>query len=488
MKKTIPIPFNPEEFRKEGYLLVDTLSDYLNETLSGSEMAVLPWIEPDKLAEIFSFDHGSGQNEPFEDFVKKILKYTNHLHHPRYIGHQVTSPLPLTALIQLTTSLLNNGAAIYEMGPVAMAMERNLVRYFAALIGYSASCDGILTHGGSAGNLTAMLAIRQNMSDYNIWEEGVKEKQKPGFMISEQSHYSIGRNAKIMGLGDESLVRVPYDNNYRMKVSLLEENKKEAEDKGIKIVSVVANSCSTATGSYDDLNRIADFCEKYKLWMHVDGAHGTGVLFSEKYRNRLNGIERADSLIIDFHKMLLVPGLNTMVLFRNGEKSYETFAQKASYLFKKTNENEWYNSAKRTLECTKSAMGIVAYTAVKYYGATYYKEYIDSRYDLATWFAEKITETNEMEVAVMPDANIVCFRYAPAKYDDESLNKLNSLIRDKIIKEGSFYIVQTELDGRIWLRVTIINPVTSEEDLADLIKRVAEVGSGLIEELEVQKN
>ena len=483
MKTKIPAPFNPEEFRNEGHKLVDTLSDYLHRVLQAEETIVLPWNEPDKLAEIFSFDSGSGENESFGDFTGRILRYTNHLHHPHYIGHQVTSPLPLTALAQLTTSLLNNGAAIYEMGPVAMAMERNLVRYFAELIGYSASCDGIFTHGGSAGNLTAMLAIRQNMSDYNIWEEGVREQHKPGFMISEQSHYSIGRNVKIMGLGDESLIRVPYDNNYRMKVSLLEEYKQRAEDKGIKIVSVVANSCSTATGSYDNLEYIADFCEKHGLWMHVDGAHGTGVLFSEKYRNRIKGIERADSVIIDFHKMLLVPGLNTMVLFRNGEKSYETFAQKASYLFKKADENEWFNSAKRTLECTKSAMGVIAYTAVKYYGASYYREYIDSRYDLAVRFANIIEESGELELAVKPDANIVCFRYVPAGKDDIELNKINAAIRDKIIKEGSFYIVQTELDGKIWIRTTLLNPVTDEDDLRELIRRVIELGREMVEML-----
>jgi L-2,4-diaminobutyrate decarboxylase len=476
MNTKIPAPFDPEEFRKEGHKLVDILSDYLTRTLLAEDKIVLPWTEPDKLAGIFSFDSGSGANESFENYIGRILKYTNHLHHPRYIGHQVTSPLPLTALAQFCTSLLNNGAAIYEMGPVAMAMEKNLVSYFAAMIGYSASCDGIFTHGGSAGNLTAMLAIRQNMSDYNIWEEGVREHQKPGFMISDQSHYSIGRNAKIMGLGGESLIRVPFDNNYRMKVSLLNEYKQKAEDKGIKVVSVVANSCSTATGSYDDLEKIADFCEKYNLWMHVDGAHGTGVLFSEKYRNKIKGVERADSVIIDFHKMLLVPGLNTMVLFRNGEKSYETFAQKASYLFRKTDENEWYNSAKRTLECTKSAMGVIAYTAVKYYGASYYRQYIDSRYDLATEFAEMIGGTPDMELAVKPDANIVCFRYAPKNHNDNELNNLNAIIRDKIIKEGSFYIVQTELDGKLWLRTTLLNPVTDKNDLKELINRIIKLG------------
>jgi L-2,4-diaminobutyrate decarboxylase len=483
MNTKIPAPFDPEEFRNEGHKLVDTLSDYLHKALKAEEKIVLPWNEPDKLAGIFSFDSGKGEKESFSNFTERILKYTNHLHHPHYMGHQVTAPLPLASLAQLTTSLLNNGAAIYEMGPVAMAMERNLVKYFALLIGYSASCDGIFTHGGSAGNLTAMLAIRQNMSDYNIWEEGVREKQKPGFMVSDQSHYSIVRNAKIMGLGDDSLIRVPYDNNYRMKVSLLEEYKQKAEDRGIKVVSVVANSCSTATGSYDDLNSIADFCEKHGLWMHADGAHGTGVLFSEKYRNKIKGLERSDSVIIDFHKMLLVPGLNTMVLFRNGEKSYETFAQKASYLFKKSDENEWYNSAKRTLECTKSAMGVIAYTAVKYYGTNYYREYIDSRYDLATRFAAMIEKSDNMELAVKPDANIVCFRYKPAGHYDLSLNKINAAIRDRIIKEGSFYIVQTELDGKIWLRTTLINPVTDDDDLKELIARVIEVGMEIVEGL-----
>jgi L-2,4-diaminobutyrate decarboxylase len=174
--------------------------------------------------------------------------------------------------------------------------------------------------------------------------------------------------------------------------------------------------------------------------------------------------------------MLLVPGLNTMILFKNGEKSYETFAQKASYLFKKTEQNEWYNSAKRTLECTKSAMGVVAYTAVKYYGNNYYKEYIDSRFDLAERFGRMIEENAEMELAIRPQANIICFRFAPKSIEGSSLNRINAAIRDKIIKEGSFYIVQTELEEKIWLRTVLLNPVTDENDLKELIDRVIELG------------
>ena len=476
IESKIPSPFNPEEFRKEGHILVDTLSDYLKKALSGNEMAVLPWNDPDQLAEIFTFESAGGEKEPLDSFFKRIIDHSIHIHHPHYIGHQVTSPLPVAVLAQFCTTLLNNGAAVYEMGPVNMAMEKNVINSFGSIIGYTTRFDGIFTHGGTAGNLTAMLAARQAKTDYNIWEDGVQDYKRPGFMISEQAHYSIGRNVKIMGLGNNSIIKVPVDSHFRMRTDLLEEIKIRSEKKGIKVISVIASSCSTATGSYDDLETIADFCEKYGLWMHVDGAHGMGVLFSDKYKNRVRGIERADSVVIDFHKMLLVPALNTLVMFRNGEKSYETFAQKASYLFQKSQINVWYNSAIRTIECTKSALGIIAYTALKYYGKNYYKEYIDSRYDLARTFAMMIKSNRQLELAVEPEANIICFRFAPQGIDDTTLNQINSVIRDKIIKEGSFYIVQVELCGKIWIRLTIINPVTSQDDLKDLLKRVAEVG------------
>ncbi|MFN8241682.1 MAG: aminotransferase class V-fold PLP-dependent enzyme [Bacteroidales bacterium] len=475
----IPGPFSPEAFRKEGHQLVDRLADYLGEALASKEMPVLPWRDPDELTSVFARVNNEDGEEPFDVFTEKVIRMSNHLHHPRYIGHQVTTPLPLTSLVQLCTSLLNNGAAVYEMGPVAMAMERSLVKYFGELIGYEGNYDGIFTHGGSAGNLTAMLAARQSMSDYNIWEEGIREGDRPGFIVSEQSHYGIARNIKIMGLGDKSVIRIGYDPDFRMKTGDLDACLEAATRQGIKVVAVVANSCSTATGTYDDLEAIGKFCRANNLWMHVDGAHGLGVLFSDKYRHLVKGLNMADSIVIDFHKMLLVGGLNTLVLFRNADRSFETFSQKATYLFRKNINNEWYNSAKRTLECTKSALGVVAYTAVKYYGKSYYKEYIDSRYDLASDFSKKIRESADFELAVTPSANIVCFRYNPGNKTNEELNSINALVRDRIIKGGRFYIVQTEIEGKLWLRITIINPVTALNDLLELTSHVREIAESI---------
>ena len=209
--------FNPELFRQEGHKMIDLLSEYLEKVVNRADIPVLLWTDPDKLADQYATILSNGNSEDFTDYIREVLERSNHLHHPRYIGHQVTSPLPHVALAQLCTTLLNNGAAIYEMGPVAMAMERNLVRLFSKMAGYEENADGIFTHGGSAGNLTAMLAIRQVKSPYNVWEEGVTRDLRSGFMVTDQSHYSIARNINIMGLGNDALIKVPYDSRFRMR-------------------------------------------------------------------------------------------------------------------------------------------------------------------------------------------------------------------------------------------------------------------------------
>ena len=379
----------------------------------------------------------------------------------------------------MCTTLLNNGVAVYEMGPASMAAERNVIRYISGLIGFGREADGIFTHGGSAGNLTGLLAARQAMSEYNVWEEGVRHDRPAGIIVSDQSHYSISRNARVIGLGGASVIRIPNDGRYAMRTDLLEETWRRAEDKGIRVICVAANACSTATGSYDHLEEIAAFCREHRLWFHVDGAHGLGVLFSGKYRHLVRGLEHADSVVLDFHKMLLTPGLNTMVLFRDGKRSYETFAQKAGYLFEKHDSNEWYNGAKRTLECTKSALGIVAWAVINYYGKEALGKYVESRYELAARFAGAIRREKGMELAVIPESNIVCFRYAPESTPAEKLNDLNRMIRKELVHSGEFYIVQTELDGNIWMRTALMNALTDDRDLERLLGSIRKRGEEL---------
>lgn len=478
-EKRLSHTYDSEEFRSYGHKVIDILADYLRKAAAGDEMPVLDYREPEELVSEFDFDHPSNRNLTLDGFISKVIPLMNHLHHPRFIGHQNNPPMTAGIITQMANALINNGVAVYEMGPAAMAAERNVIRYMTRLTGFDATADGIFTHGGSAGNLTALLAARQAMSNYNIWDEGVRSDQPLGIIVSDQSHYSISRNARVMGLGSRSIVRIPYDNQYSMKVDLLDQTLREAEAEGIKVICVAANACSTATGTYDNLEEIAAFCRKNSIWFHVDGAHGLGVLFSHKYRHLVKGIEYADSVVIDFHKMLLAPGLNTLVLFRDGSRSYETFAQKAGYLFDRQNKEEWYNSALRTLECTKSALGLVAWAVINYYGSEILGRYVDSRYDLAKRFAEAVANDNEMQLAVTPESNIVCFRYRPAAVREETLNGLNRMIRKEIMNSGEFYLVQTELDGIIWMRTALMNGLTDDADLERLLTRVKDLGATL---------
>jgi L-2,4-diaminobutyrate decarboxylase len=172
--------------------------------------------------------------------------------------------------------------------------------------------------------------------------------------------------------------------------------------------------------------------------------------------------------------MFLIPGLNTCVLFRDGDRSYETFAQKASYLFDKTHEKDWYNGAKRTLECTKSSLGLHVYSMFRYYGDKFFGTYIDRMYDLASEFYDNISSTTDFESIVKPESNILCFRYhGNSKAAD--LNEINRQIRERLIKGGKFYIVQAEINEKVWLRTTIINPHTTINKLLELLDEIRSI-------------
>ena len=465
--------YNIDDFRAVGHEVVDLMADYLQKAIKGTDMPVMNWKAPD--TQFDYWDSYAIKGKSTTEFFEDILSNSIHIHHPKYIGHQVSAPAPLTALADMLSSLLNNGMAIYEMGPAASALEKWIAIQFGKRIGYDAHSSGFLTSGGSLGTLTALLAARQNMSDQNVWEDGLS--QKLGIMVSGQSHYSVDRAVRIMGLGASGIIKIPTNDQFQMRPDLLKESLIEAEKNGVKVIAVVANACSTATGTYDDLNAIGDFCRRNNLWFHVDAAHGGGVLFSEKYKHLLSGIRNADSVIIDLHKMLMNPALSTMVMFKDGRTSYETFNQEAQYLWEQEDE-EWFNYAKRTMECTKLMMSLKFYTMVNAYGFEVFDEHVTSLYDLSSEFAEMIEMHPKFEIAIKPMANIVCFRYRHA-IEGKSLNETNKQIRKTLLEDGEFYIVQTEIDDTIYLRASLMNPFTTRQHLEELLVRIEQTAEVL---------
>ena len=180
----------------------------------------------------------------------------------------------------------------------------------------------------------------------------------------------------------------------------------------------------------------------------------------------------ADSVVIDWHKMLLTPALVTALIFKNNKDSYQTFQQKAQYLWSNQTSQDWFNSGKRTFECTKLMMSVKVYSILKTYGEELLAEHVDYLYDLGKQFAEIIEEYPRLELGTNPECNIVCFRLKDKK--DAEIQA----IRQQLLDDGKFYIVQTTLHGRIYLRVSLMNPLTTLEDLKELLEDICQLGEG----------
>ncbi len=462
--------YNPEAFREAGHGLIDQLSEYLKETLSGSGQ-VLNYKDPQE-----QLDHWkkglSGDTSGLE--TANILKHITRVHHPRYLGHQVAPPLPMASLMALLGGFLNNGMAVYEMGMAPTAMEYLVTEWLCSKVGYSPSARGILTSGGTLANLTALLSARRNKASEDIWNEGYSGGL--AILVSEAAHYCVDRAARIMGLGEGGVLKVPVLEDFSMDTSKLPGIYEAARQKGLTPFAIVGSAPCTATGSYDNLETLADFAGEHGLWFHVDGAHGGPAVLSEKYKFLVDGIQRSDSVVIDGHKMMGMPVITTALLFSDGATSYNTFSQEAEYLLADTVEEDWSNGAKRTFECTKFTSALSWYAVLAHYGETIFEDFLDRQYDLARAFADLIRKRPNWELACEPHSNILCFRWVPDGIPPKNLNQINGKIRKKTLEEGRFYIVQTRLKGTLYLRTSLMNPFTGKDHLSELLTYLETLG------------
>jgi L-2,4-diaminobutyrate decarboxylase len=476
MSSLLESAYHPEEFRNAGHKLVDTLADYL---ASVKHKKVLQYQDPEQLFAKWEKNLNEDIGGDFDRFIHEILEDTIHLHHPQYFGHQTSSIAPFAALAEFAGGLLDPGMGVYEQGTAGVILERLIAKQIAKLIGWGSEADGFLTSGGTLGNLTCMLCARQVKSDHDIWEKGYENKQY-AFMASLEAHYSIARAVKVMGMGNRGIVQVPVNKKLQMKADKLEHCYEKALNEDVEIIGVIANSCSTASGSFDPLQDIADFCSEKNLWMHVDGAHGASVMFSKRYRHLLQGIDRADSMIMDFHKMLMTPKLVTAVVFRKAAYSYQTFSQKASYLWDKDEGKEWFNLARRTFELTKSFMSIKVFSLWKTFGTSLFEEYIDRQFDLAKTFAAILKEQPDFELLIdEPESNIVCYRYRETDWDETKTEQVNLKIRELVVMEGLYFIIQARVQDRLFLRSTLMNPKSGKEELMGLLSKIRAIAAAL---------
>jgi L-2,4-diaminobutyrate decarboxylase len=484
--------FNAEDFRKTGHALIDLLSQHLANNID-AKRSVLNWQDPvtEDIRWQAPLPRSSTLNSStlLQTLEKQILANSLAIHHPRNIGHQVATPLPIAALCDLVASLTNQAMTIYEVGPSATMLERQVIRWLCNLIDdTNTKSGGVLTSGGAMANLTALLAARQiaaneisrktnSQTKWNAWKTGLNGQARLCILASEHAHYSIARAAGIMGLGSDAVIKVATDSEGRMDVAALKLAYQHCQESYLHIIAVVARAGCTPTGSIDSLQAIGEFCHSQGLWFHVDGAHGASALLSEQHRNKLKGIELADSVIWDGHKLLYMPATVSAVLFKNAAHADVAFAQEASYLFQEQHEEESikpeaFNISFRTLECTKRMMALKLWVAFSLYGSNGLGLLVDEAFSKAQLFSEKIKQHASFELLLEPQTNIVCFRHQVPNLTASELNTHQTKIRKHLIESGAFHLTQVELHGNIWLRTTLMNPFTMESDLDALLSAI----------------
>jgi L-2,4-diaminobutyrate decarboxylase len=469
------------DLREAGHRLVDRMADYL---ASVESLPVSTALGPRELARRFAEPlpvDGRPAAEVWDEVWQAVVPNAIHLAHPMYMGHQVAPPLPHAVLADAMASLLNQSLAVWEMSPTGTLVEAQVVRWLVELLGWPAGADGTLVSGGSVANLTGLLAAREARFP-GCWRGGVaatEDAARAVLLVSGHSHYSVERTAGLAGLGSDAVVSVA-ERGGTMDVGALEDTLRAVRREGRIPFAVSATAGSTATGLFDPLSDVADVCAREGVWMHVDAAHGGSFLLSGRLRGLLAGIERADSVAWDPHKMMWMPMSAGAVLVRDRRHLDTTFQQKAPYLFHpRAGEERSGDTGQRTLQCSRRFDALKVWICLRHYGTAHFGALLEK--------TVRNTQTLHALLAAAPDfapvhdvqGNILCFRHLPDPLrgaDDARIDAFQTEVRERWNASGRGWITATVLDGRRVLRVTLINPHTDDRHLHALLDGLREVG------------
>lgn len=391
---------------------------------------------------------------------RDVLSDVNRLTHPMYLGHQVSAPLAVAVWSDVVISAVNNSHAVREMSPATTPVERRVIAWMSELAGFGAGSGGTLTSGGTEATLTALLAARAAYQP-EAWSTGLVGTP-PVLVHGEHTHYAVSRAAGVLGIGASNCVSVA-SRDHRMDPDALGRMLGELRAAGRPVLAVVATAGCTATGAFDDLERIADVCESSAAWLHVDGAHGASALLSARHRHRVRGIARARSLAWDPHKMMLLPLAAGTVLLRDARDLARAYTQQAPYLFHERTDAVGADLGPLSFQCSRRADALKVWATLQRFGADGIGMLYDHLCDLTTTLHGLIEAHERFEPLHVPEANILCFRY---RADDA----FNGELRERYNRSGRGWITATTLGGRRVLRVTIMNPRTSARHLVDLLR------------------
>jgi len=444
-------------------------------------------ITPVQLGTAFSKIEFDSPLKDYDELFKEVQElYVDHataFHLPNYIAH-LNCPVVIPALAaEVLISAINSSQDTWDQSAGGTLMERRLIHWTAEQIGFGHSADGVFTGGGSQSNLMGLLLARDYFS-LNQLNHNIKVKGNPAeacrfrVFVSDKSHFSNQKNASLLGLGEQGVIQVATDERFRMKADALE-NAIEAEiQQGNIPFAIVATAGTTDFGNVDPLDKIAALAEKYELWMHVDAAYGCGLLLTDKHKYLLKGIEKAHSVTIDYHKSFFQPISSSAFIVRD-QRLLEIIKHHADYLNPKEQDYEEYPAQinKSITQSTRRFDALKLWFTLRLLGREKLGEYMNTVIATAKEAAAIIDEDPELELLSDSDISVLVFRYKVLTGKPVDLCLLNQYIKKKMFHTGEILVASTKVNGQFYLKFTIFNPVTTVNDIKNILQIIKTYGS-----------
>jgi len=423
--------------------------------------------DPDRLGEALALALPT-RGRPLEDVVDhvaQVLAATPFTSGNRFFNQLFGGRQPAAVAAEMMAPLANSSMYTFKVAGPQILVEREVLRRLLRLVHWD-SGEGLFAPGGSLSNLTAMLVARNRALD-SCRDDGL-DGTRLTFYASEKAHYSIRKNAGILGVGRQAVRTIPTDDAGRMRAGLLEEKIVADIAEGARPTCVVATAGTTVLGAFDPVAEIGEVSRRFGVWLHVDGALGGTVLLSPVHRELLSGIENADSLTWDAHKMMGVPLICSALLMRERGHLAANLDESADYLFQGPEDN--LDPGRRSIQCGRRNDALKLWAAWQHLGDDGWAQRVDRQMELANFAARTIREAQGLVLVHEPQSVCVCFE-VPG-FD-------SARVCDWLLAERGIRIGHGEVDGHSVIRLVCVNPDLMETDLTSLMAQVREATCAL---------
>ena len=450
----------------------------------------MEWIEPAKLRSVvdLSLPKLGVTHEDLLELARSVVRYSVKTGHPRFVNQLFSSVDPYGLVGQWLTDALNPSVYTYEVSPVFSLMEEEVLREMRKIVGWTdGQGDGIFCPGGSMANGYAINLARHHKFP-ELKSTGLSDLPRLVVFTSEDAHYSVKKLASFLGLGSSNVYCVKVNESGKMSIDDLEAQVTRVLEEGAVPLMVSATAGTTVLGAFDPLERISEICQKYSMWFHVDAAWGGGALVSSKYRSLLNGVELADSVTWNPHKLLAAPQQCSTLLTRHEKLLESAHSSRAAYLFQPDKFYDTsYDSGDKHVQCGRRADVLKFWFMWKAKGTTGLEMHVDKVFQLSEYFTNIIRHRAGWKLLQEPECTNVCFWYIPESKRhlkgeelDEALHRLAPLVKERMVRNGSMLVTYQPIRGLPnFFRLVLQNSSLTEDDMRYFVEEIERLSNDL---------